>query len=164
MNRYCPVFLLESCAAIAADKYLTATTLPIEVFCKKLSDHINKLYIETSHELIVKVADNYIRVLAESNTGTANEVLNSYVFNRLNFRRGGKKRNWGSALSNPMKGSKELAFDFGLSRRNFRAFVFAHKNHASNTRADHWKLETFEHEEFIRDIASFEYSGFDFLN
>lgn len=164
MNRYCPVFLLECCAAIAADKYLTATTLPLEVFSKKLSDHINKFYIETSHELIVKLADSYLRVLVESDSNSANEVLYSYLYNRLNFRRGGKKRNWASALSNPAKGSKELAFDFGLSRRNFRAFVFAHKNHAANTRANNWRLETFEHEEFIKDIASFEYSGFDFLN
>ena len=74
------------------------------------------------------MADNYIRVLAESNTEAANEVLQSYVFNRLNFRRGGKNE-IGDCPINPAKGSKELAFDFELSRRNFRAFVFAHKNH-----------------------------------
>ena len=163
MNRYCPVFLLESGAEIAADKYLLSATLPIELFSKKIADHINKSYIETSPEFFMQIADGYIRILAETNTENANEILHSYVYNRLHFRRTGKKRSWGSTISNPSKGLKNLTFDFGLSRRNFRAFIYAHKNHAANTRANSWRLENFEHQDFIQEIASFEYSGFDFL-
>jgi len=163
MNRYCPVFLLESGAAIAADKYLSSATLPIELFCKKIVDHLNKSYIETSHEYLVQIADGYIRILAEIDSDNANEILYSYVYNRLHFRRTGKKRSWGSTILNPSKGLKNLKFDFALSRRNFRAFIYAHKNHAANTRANSWRLENFEYQEFIQEIASFEYSGFDFL-
>ena len=115
--------------------------------------------------MLSKMSENYLRVLSESNIDDADELLGAFVFNRINyFRRNGKKRSWGSAISNPSKGLKNLQFDFGLSRRNFRAFVYAYKNHAANTRSDGWNLEKFEHEEFIRVIADFEYSGFDFLN
>jgi len=165
MNRYCPVFLIESVSAIAAGKFILASTLPLDIFTKKLAEHLSKQYIEVNFQMLSKISENYLRVLSESNIDDADELLGAFVFNRINyFRRNGKKRSWGSAISNPSKGLKNLQFDFGLSRRNFRAFVYAYKNHAANTRSDGWNLEKFEHEEFIRVIADFEYSGFDFLN
>lgn len=165
MNRHCPVFLIESTAAIAAEKFILASTLPLDVFTKKLAEHLSKHYFEVNFEMLSKISENYLRVLSESNIDDADELLGAFVFNRINyFRRNGKKRSWGSAISNPSKGLKNLQFDIGLSRRNFRAFVYAYKNHAANTRSDGWNLEKFEHEEFIRVIADFEYSGFDFLN
>jgi len=165
MNRYCPVFLIESVSAIAAEKFILASTLPLDIFTKKLAEHLSKQYIEVNFQMLSKISENYLRVLSESNIDDADALLGSFVFNRINyFRRNGKKRSWGSAISNPSKGLKNLQFDFGLSRRNFRAFVYAYKNHAANTRSDGWNLEKFEHEEFIRVIADFEYSGFDFLN
>jgi hypothetical protein len=165
MNRYCPVFLIESVSAIAAEKFILASTLPLDIFTKKLAEHLSKQYIEVNFQMLSKISENYLRVLSESNIDDADALLGSFVFNRINyFRRNGKKRSWGSAISNPSKGLKNLQFDFGLSRRNFRAFVYAYKNHAANTRSDSWNLEKFEHEEFIRVIADFEYSGFDFLN
>jgi hypothetical protein len=165
MNRYCPVFLIESVSAIAAEKFILASTLPLDIFTKKLAEHLSKQYIEVNFQMLSKISENYLRVLSESNIDDADELLGAFVFNRINyFRRNGKKRSWGSAISNPSKGLKNLQFDIGLSRRNFRAFVYAYKNHAANTRSNGWNLEKFEHEEFIRVIADFEYSGFDFLN
>ena len=164
MNRYCPVFLIEVCAAIAAEKFVMSATLPLEVFTKKLSQHLNKYYLAISADMLADIAEGYLRVLSESNVDAADEILKSYVYNRVNFRRTGKKRAWGSAISNPSKGLKNLQFDFGLARRNFRAFVFSYKNHASNSRANGWTLESFEQAEFIKDISTFEYSGFDFLS
>jgi len=165
MNRYWPVFLIESTAAIAAERFILASTLPLDVFTKKLAEHLSAHYMQINHQMLSKISENYLRVLAESNIDDAHEVLESFVFNRINYlRRNGKKRSWGSAISNPAKGLKSLQFDFGLSRRNFRAFVYAHKNHAANTHANGWNLEKFEYVEFIREMGSFEYSGFDFLN
>ena len=165
MNRHCPVFLIESTAAIAAEKFISASTLPLDVFTKKLAEHLSKHYIQVNFQMLSKISENYLRVLSESDIDDADELLGSFVFNRINyFRRNGKKRSWGSAISNPAKGLKNLQFDLGLSRRNFRAFVYAYKNHAANTRSNGWNLENFEHEDFIRVIAEFEYSGFDFLN
>ena len=165
MNRYCPVFLIESVSAIAAEKFILASTLPLDIFTKKLAEHLSKQYIEVNFQMLSKISENYLRVLSESNIDDADALLASFVFKRINyFRRNGKKRSWGSAISNPAKGLKNLQFDFGLSRRNFRAFVYAYKNHAANTRSNGWNLEKFEHEDFIRVIADFEYSGFDFLN
>ena len=165
MNRHCPVFLIESASAIAAEKFILASTLPLDIFTKKLAEHLSQQYIGVNFQMLSKISESYLRVLSESNIGDADELIGSFVFNRINyFRRNGKKRSWGSAISNPAKGLKNLQFDFGLSRRNFRAFVYAYRNHAINTRSNGWNLEKFEHGKFIRDIGTFEYSGFDFLN
>jgi hypothetical protein len=165
MNRHCPVFLIESASAIAAERFILASTLPLDIFTKKLSEHLSQQYIEVNFQMLSKISENFLRVLSESDIDDADELLRSFVFNRINyFRRNGKKRSWGSAISNPAKGLKNLQFDFGLSRRNFRAFVYAYKNHATNTHSNGWNLQKFEHEEFISEIGGFEYSGFDFLN
>ena len=141
-----------------------SATLPLDVFTKKLSEHLNKYYAALTADMLADIAEGYLRVLSESNIDEADALLKSYVYNRVNFRRTGKKRAWGSAISNPSKGLKNLQFDFGLSRRNFRAFVFSYKSHATNSRANGWTLESFEHVEFIKEISTFEYSGFDFLS
>jgi len=164
MNRHCPVFLIESCAAIASGKFLTSATLPLNVFTNKLSGHLNNYYLPISADMLGDIAESYLRVLIESNVEEANEVLKSYVYNRVNFRRTGKNRSWGSAISNPSKGLKSLQFDFGLARRNFRAYIYSYKNHATNSRANGWTLDQFDHADFIKEIAHFEYSGSDLLD
>ena len=164
MNRHCPVFLIESCAAIASDKFLTSATLPLNVFTNKLSEHLNNYYLPISADMLSDIAESFLLLLLESNVEEANEVLKSYVYNRVNFRRTGKNRSWGSAISNPSKGLKSLQFDFGLARRNFRAYIYSYKNHATNSRANGWTLDKFHHADFIREIANFEYSGFDLLD
>ena len=109
MNRYCPVFLIESTAAIAAERFILASTLPLDVFTKKLAEHLSAHYMQINHQMLSKISENYLRVLAESNIDDAHEVLESFVFNRINYlRRNGKKRSWGSAISNPAKGLKSL--------------------------------------------------------
>lgn len=164
MNRHCPVFLIESCAAIASERFLTSATLPLNVFTHKLSEHLNKYYLQISSDMLGDIAESYLRVLFESNVEEANEVLKSYVYNRINFRRTGKKRSWGSAISNPSKGLKNLQFDFGLARRNFRAYIYSYKNHAANSRSNGWTLDKFEYIDFIQEIADFQYSGFDLMS
>ena len=164
MNRHCPVFIIESCAAIASDKFITSATLPLNVFTNKLSEHLNKYYLPISADMLGDIAESYLRVLVESNIDDSNDLLKSYVYNRIHFRRTGKNRSWGSAISNPGKGLKNLQFDFGLARRNFRAYIYSYKNHAANSRANGWTLDKFDHADFIKEIADFEYSGFDLLN
>jgi hypothetical protein len=137
MNRHCPVFIIESCAAIASDKFITSATLPLNVFTNKLSEHLNNHYIPISADMLGDIAESYLRVLVESNIDDSNELLKSYVYNRINFR---------------------------LARRNFRAYIYSYKNHAANSRANGWTLDKFEHANFIKEIANFEYSGFDLLN
>ena len=163
MNRHCPVFLIESCAAIASDKFIKSATLPLNVFTNKLSEHLNNRYLPISADMLGDIAESYLRVLVESNIDDSNELLKSYIYNRINFRRTGKKRSWGSTISNPSKGLKNLQFDFGLARRNFRAYIYSYKNHAANSRANGWTLDTFEHSDFIKEVGNFEYSGFDLL-
>ena len=101
MNRHCPVFIIESCAAIASDKFITSATLPLNVFTNKLSEHLNKYYLPISADMLGDIAESYLRVLVESNIDDSNDLLKSYIYNRIHFRRTGKNRSWGSAISNP---------------------------------------------------------------
>ena len=68
MDRHCPVFVLECAATYACINFLTGT-LPLDLICKKICDHINKQYKELALEDLL---DQY-------NKGNKN-LLNKVMF------------------------------------------------------------------------------------
>ena len=74
MDRHCPVFILESAATFVCDNFLTGT-LPLDLICKKVCDHISKEYKELPLEDLQDVAEAFLRVLAEANVDEADIVL-----------------------------------------------------------------------------------------
>jgi hypothetical protein len=108
MNRHCPVFIIESCAAIASDKFITSATLPLNVFTNKLSEHLNKYYLPISADMLGDIAESYLRVLVESNIDDSNDLLKSYVYSRIHFRRTWKKSLLGIRYFQPKQRFKKL--------------------------------------------------------
>ena len=88
MDRHCPVFILEVAATFVCDNFLVGT-LPLDLICKKVCDHISKEYKEMPLEDLQDVAEAFLRVLAEANVDEADEVLKNYAYQRLTFRRSG---------------------------------------------------------------------------
>ena len=107
MDKHCPVFILECAATFICDNFLDGS-LPLEIICKKVSEHIATEYKELPEEDLRDIAESFLRVLAEANVDEADVVLKSYAYERLTFRRSGKTRNWESMLFDPMKGQKNF--------------------------------------------------------
>ena len=163
MDRHCPVFILESAATFVCDHFLIGT-LPLDLICKKVCDHISKEYKELPLEDLQDVAEAFLRVLAEANVDEADIVLKSYAFERLTFRRSGKDRNWESMLFDPMKGLKNFKLDMKLIRRNFQAFLFRYKQQNRTGMPESWELKNSKTNDFIKAMGSIEFSPFDIMD
>jgi hypothetical protein len=163
MDRHSPNFLIEVVGAFVAEKYLISSA-SIDLISKKVSQLMSSYYVELSPDFLTEIADNFLRILLESQTENSDAVLQSFIYNRIIFSEKNKTRNWNSIFSNPMKGQKDLSFDFGLSKRNFRAFVFRFKNHNEAVKPDLWALKDFEQNEFLQKLGLLEFSPFDFLD
>ena len=163
MDRHCPVFILESAATFVCDNFLTGT-LPLDLICKKVCDHISKEYKELPLEDLQDVAEAFLRVLAEANVDEADIVLKNYAFERLTFRRSGKDRNWESMLFDPMKGLKNFRLDMKLIRRNFQAFLFRYKQQNRTRMPESCELKNSKTNDFIKAMGSIEFSPFDIMD
>jgi len=163
MDRHCPVFILESAATFVCDNFLTGT-LPLDLICKKVCDHISKEYKELPLEDLQDVAEAFLRVLAEANVDEADIVLKNYAFDRLTFRRCGKDRNWESMLFDPMKGLKNFRLDMKLIRRNFQAFLFRYKQQNRTRMPESWELKNSKRNDFIKAMGSIQFSPFDIMD
>ena len=78
MDRHCPVFILECAASFACINFLSGT-LPLDLICKKICDHINKQYKELALEDLRDVAETYLRCLADANADDVDVILNNYA-------------------------------------------------------------------------------------
>ena len=163
MDKYCPVFILECAATFACEKFLVGT-IPLDLICKKVCDHINADYKELNIEDLRDVAETYLRCLADAKVDEADVILLNYAYERIHFRRNGKERGWDSLMWNPMKGLKSFSLDLKLIRRHFQAFIFRNKQNSDQTRPSDWTLSSFEQNEFIRSLGKLEFSPFDIMD
>ncbi len=163
MDRHCPVFILEVAATFVCDNFLVGT-LPLDLICKKVCDHISKEYKELPLEDLQDVAEAFLRVLAEANVDEADEVLKNYAYQRLSFRRSGKERNWESLLFDPMKGLKNFRLDLKLVRRNFQAFLFRYKQQKRTGKPENWEIKDSQTNDFLKALGSIEFSPFDIMD
>ena len=163
MDKHCPVFILECAATFICDNFLDGS-LPLEIICKKVSEHIATEYKELPEEDLRDIAESFLRVLSEANVDEADVVLKNYAYERLTFRRSGKTRNWESMLFDPMKGQKNFRLDLKLIRRNFQAFLFRYKQQQRTGMPESWELKTSKTNDFIKTLGSIEYSPFDIMD
>jgi hypothetical protein len=163
MDKHCPVFILESAATFSCDSFL-AGTLPLEIVCKKVCDHLSLQYKEILVEDLQDIAEAFLRVLSEANVGEADLVLKNYAYERLTFRRSGKNRNWESILFDPMKGLKNFQLDLKLVRRNFQAFLFRYKQQKRTGMPESWEIKTSTTNDFIQALGCIEFSPFDIMD
>jgi hypothetical protein len=163
MDKHCPVFVLECAATFTCLNFLTGT-LPLDLICKKVCDHINKEYKELLNEDLRDVAETFLRCLADANVEEADVVLKHYAFERLYYRRNGKERGWDSLMWNPMKGLKSLQLDLKLIRRHFQAFIFRYKQNKKHNLPADWEINKFEKNDFLKALGEIEFSPFDIMD
>ena len=163
MDKHCPVFILECAATFICENFLTGT-LPLEIICKKVRDHILTEYKEFPVEDLQDIAEAFLRVLSEASVEEADIVLKNYAFERVTYRRKGKERSWDSMLFDPMKGLKTFRLDPKLSRKNFQAFLFRYKQQKTIRMPEGWDLKNSNTTDFIKGLGSIEFSPFDVLD
>ena len=127
------------------------STIPLQAFANKYSKSLSEKYSDASSEKLVGVCQDMLYFLATFESSNHMDIVESYMFNSLNFTQRGRKRKiktlFGSALD-----AKEQATTHQASIRRFKNFVFQLRANNKYNAPEGWKLREEQGIEWLLDI------------
>ena len=150
VTRFMPDWVLGCTCAYITIRFVNST-IPLQAFANKYSKSLSEKYSDASSEKLVGVCQDMLYFLATFESSNHMDIVESYMFNSLNFTQRGRKRKiktlFGSALD-----AKEQATTHQASIRRFKNFVFQIRaNHKYNA-PEGWKLREEQGIEWLLDI------------
>ena len=126
-------------------------TIPLEAFANKYSKSLSEKYVDASSKKLMGVSQDMLYFLATFESSNHMGVVESYMFNSLNFTKRGRKRKiktlFGSALD-----AKEQATTHQASIRRFKNFVFQLRANDKYNAPEGWNLREEQGIDWLLDI------------
>jgi hypothetical protein len=127
------------------------STISLEAFANKYSKSLSEKYIDASSKKLMGVSQDMLYFLATFESSNHMGVVESYMFNSLNFTKRGRKRKiktlFGSALD-----AKEQATTHQASVRRFKNFVFQLRSNDKYNAPEGWNLREEQGIDWLLDI------------
>jgi hypothetical protein len=150
VTRFMPDWVLGCTCAYITIRFVNST-IPLQAFANKYSKSLSEKYSDASSEKLVGVSQDMLYFLATFESSNHMDIVESYMFNSLNFTQRGRKRKiktlFGSALD-----AKEQATTHQASIRRFKNFVFQLRAHNKYNAPEGWKLREEQGIEWLLDI------------
>jgi len=126
-------------------------TIPLEAFANKYSKSLSEKYVDSSSKKLMGISQDMLYFLATFESSNHMGVVESYMFNSLNFTKRGRKRKiktlFGSALD-----AKEQATTHQASVRRFKNFVFQLRSNDKYNAPEGWNLREEQGIDWLLDI------------
>jgi len=126
-------------------------TIPLEAFANKYSKSLSEKYVDASSKKLMGISQDMLYFLATFESSNHMGVVESYMFNSLNFTKRGRKRKiktlFGSALD-----AKEQATTHQASVRRFKNFVFQLRSNDKYNAPEGWNLREEQGIDWLLDI------------
>ena len=133
----CPDWIFDILSARVCVQFL-AESHPLELSSNHFIDQLTSSYDEIDPKLVAETAEHMVRFLAEVDAGEeAVNVLNDFIYFRLNYETTTKKRNLKPLFGNPEDGAALIKHFDGLKR--FKAYVFGLRSNNSPTPPPGWE-------------------------
>ena len=127
------------------------STIPLEAFANKYSKSLSEKYVDASSKKLTGISQDMLYFLATFESSNHMGVVESYMFNSLNFTKRGRKRKiktlFGSALD-----AKEQATTHQASVRRFKNFVFQLRSNDKYNAPEGWNLREEQGIDWLLDI------------
>ena len=127
------------------------STIPLEAFANKYSKSLSEKYVDASSKKLMGISQDMLYFLATFESSNHMSVVESYMFNSLNFTKRGRKRKiktlFGSALD-----AKEQATTHQASVRRFKNFVFQLRSNDKYNAPEGWNLREEQGIDWLLDI------------
>ena len=127
------------------------STIPLEAFANKYSKSLSEKYVDASSKKLMGISQDMLYFLATFESSNHMDVVESYMFNSLNFTKRGRKRKiktlFGSALD-----AKEQATTHQASVRRFKNFVFQLRSNDKYNAPEGWNLREEQGIDWLLDI------------
>jgi len=150
VTRFMPDWVLGCTCAYITIRFVNST-IPLEAFANKYSRSLSEKYDDASSEKLTGISQDMLYFLATFESSNHLDVVESYMFNSLNFNQRGKKRKiktlFGSALD-----AKDQATTHQSSIRRFKNFVFQLRAFDRYNAPKGWNLREEQGIDWLLDI------------
>ena len=136
MANSCPDWIFDILSARVCVQFLSDSH-PLEMSSSHFIEQLSSTYAEIDPKLISETAEYMVRFLSEVDAGEeAVNVLNDFIYFRMNYETTTKKRNLKPLFGNPEEGTTLIKHFEGLKR--FKAYVFGLRSNNSPTAPPGW--------------------------
>jgi len=150
VTRFTPDWVLGCTCAHITIRFVNST-IPLEAFANKYSKSLSEKYVDASSKKLMGISQDMLYFLATFESSNHMGVVESYMFNSLNFTKRGRKRKiktlFGSALD-----AKEQATTHQASVRRFKNFVFQLRSNDKYNAPEGWNLREEQGIDWLLDI------------
>jgi hypothetical protein len=149
-TRFMPEWVLGFTCAYISLRFVNGT-IPLQAFTNKYSKSLSEKYADASSKKLIGISQDMLYFLATFESSNHMAIVESYMFNSLNFTKRGRKRKiktlFGSALD-----AKEQATTHQASVRRFKNFVFQLRSNDKYNAPEGWNLREEQGIEWLQDI------------
>jgi hypothetical protein len=149
-TRFMPEWVLGFTCAYITLRFVNGT-IPLQAFANKYSKPLSEKYADASSKKLMGISQDMLYFLATFESSNHMGVVESYMFNSLNFTKRGRKRKiktlFGSALD-----AKEQATTHQASVRRFKNFVFQLRSNDKYNAPEGWNLREEQGIDWLLDI------------
>ena len=150
VTRFMPDWVLGCTCAHITIRFVNST-IPLEAFANKYSKSLSEKYVDASSKKLMGISQDMLYFLATFESSNHMGVVESYMFNSLNFTKRGRKRKiktlFGSALD-----AKEQATTHQASVRRFKNFVFQLRSNDKYNAPEGWNLREEQGIDWLLDV------------
>ena len=163
MAVYCPQWVYAACVGLTARDFLVKD-IPIDLMARRYSKALLEKYDEVNPIEISSIAEDIIRILADVEAGSdASKYLDGFIYYTINYDNG-KLRNRKPLLGSIFDGERDRFYEERDIVKMFKSYMYALRSDLSKPAPTGWKIDDEEDIDFLRDMATEEFTIFDAIS
>ena len=149
-TRFMPEWVLGFTCAYISLRFVNGT-MPLQAFTNKYSKSLSEKYADASSKKLIGISQDMLYFLATFESSNHMTIVESYMFNSLNFTQRGKKRKIKTLFGSALDAQKQVT-THEASIRRFKNFVFQLRADSRFKAPTGWNLREEQGIEWLQDI------------
>ena len=149
-TRFMPEWVLGFTCAYISLRFVNGT-MPLQAFTNKFSKSLSEKYADASSKKLIGISQDMLYFLATFESSNHMAIVESYMFNSLNFTQRGKKRKIKTLFGSALDAQKQVT-THEASIRRFKNFVFQLRADSRYKAPAGWNLREEQGIEWLQDI------------
>ena len=149
-TRFMPEWVLGFTCAYITLRFVNGT-MPLQAFTNKYSKSLSEKYADASSKKLIGISQDMLYFLATFESSNHMAIVESYMFNSLNFTQRGKKRKIKTLFGSALDAQKQVT-THEASIRRFKNFVFQLRADSRYKAPAGWNLREEQGIEWLQGI------------
>ena len=149
-TRFMPEWVLGFTCAYISLRFVNGT-MPLQAFTNKYSKSLSEKYADASSKKLIGISQDMLYFLATFESSNHMAIVESYMFNSLNFTQRGRKRKIKTLFGSALDAQKQVT-THEASIRRFKNFVFQLRADSRYKAPAGWNLREEQGIEWLQDI------------